>query len=340
MRKHKVWYIPTRSHTERVFRPEVFQTMCEEFDVTINESGENLTTAQVEEGIADYEALVTGWGTPPLSEAVFERGSGLRIIAHSAGSVKHLVTREMIDAYLIPRDITIFSANKAIAHNVAEGAIGMLIMTSRRWIEFANNFRETGTWRPKDVPTNGQYLLGSTLGLVSASAVAREVIRLLQPWDLRILCYDPHLSEDGARELGVEKVELDELFERSDLISVHAPKIPETTHMIGEKQLGLMRDGATLVNTSRGSVIDHDALLREAQTGRIVVCLDVTEPEPLPPDSPFRHLKNVIIIPHQTGAGYYGYFKIGEQTLQALRDKFAGRPVFGAVDFSRWEQLA
>ena len=340
MPKHKVWYIPTSSHTQRVFRPEVFEAIRDEFDATINDSDANLTTEQVEKGIAGYEALVTGWGTPTLSAQVYENGKDLRIVAHSAGSVKHMATREIIDRILVPRDVTIFSGNKAIAYNVAESAIGMLMMTSRRWVDFAMNFRETGRWRPEGVPGNGQYLMGATLGIVSASAVGREVIRLLEPWDLTILCYDPYLTEAEAEKLGVQKVGLDELFGRSDLISLHAPKVPETTSMIGSKQLKLMKDGATLVNTARGSVIDHDALLREAQTGRILVCLDVTEPEPLPPDSPFRALRNVLITPHQSGAGYYGYLKIGEQTLQALRDKFAGRPVYGAVDYSRWEQLA
>jgi phosphoglycerate dehydrogenase-like enzyme len=340
MPRHKVWYIPTSSHTQRVFRPEVFEAMRKEFDVTVNDGDANLTTEQVEKGIAGYEALVTGWGTPTLSARVYENGKALRIVAHSAGSVKHMATREIIDRILVPRDVTIFSGNRAIAYNVAESAIGMLMMTSRRWVDFAMNFRETGTWRPEGVPGNGQYLMGSTLGIVSASAVGREVIRLLQPWDLTILCYDPYLTEAEAGKLGVQKAELDDLFARSDLISVHAPKVPETTNMIGSKELALMKDGATLVNTARGSVIDHDALLREAQTGRILVCLDVTEPEPLPSDSPFRGLRNVLITPHQSGAGYYGYFKIGEQTVQALRDKFAGRPVYGAVDYSRWEQLA
>jgi phosphoglycerate dehydrogenase-like enzyme len=110
--------------------------------------------------------------------------------------------------------------------------------------------------------------------------------------------------------------------------------------MIGEKQLKLLRNGAIFINTSRGSVVDHDALLTEAQTGRITVALDVTTPEPLPPDSPFRKLTNVILTPHVSGAGHYGYYTIGATTLQALEDFFAKKPVQGAVDFSRYELLA
>ena len=95
--------------------------------------------------------------------------------------------------------------------------------------------------------------------------------------------------------------------------------------MIGARQLARLRDGALLINTSRGSVLDHDALLREAETGRIRVVLDVTEPEPLPADHPLRPLPNVYLTPHVSGGGAYGYFQIGDRTLEALEAYFADR---------------
>ena len=116
--------------------------------------------------------------------------------------------------------------------------------------------------------------------------------------------------------------------------------IPETNNMIGTEQLQLLRDGTTLVNTSRGSVIDHDALLAEARTGRILVMLDVTTPEPLSVDSEFRRLPNVFVTPHVSGTGNYGYSKIGEMTLAALEDFFADKPIVGAVNFGRFDRLA
>jgi phosphoglycerate dehydrogenase-like enzyme len=87
-------------------------------------------------------------------------------------------------------------------------------------------------------------------------------------------------------------------------------------------------------------VLDHDALYKEAQTGRIQVQLDVTDPEPLPPDHPLRSLPNVVITPHTSGAGNYGYFTIGETTTQALEDFFAGKPVAGQVRLDDWARLA
>jgi phosphoglycerate dehydrogenase-like enzyme len=338
--KQKVLYSPSESHTNRVFRPETFARMGELFDVAVNDTGGNLTTDQVIERSAGQDALVTGWGSPPLNAEFFEQAAQMKIIAHSAGSVKYLVDRELIDKYLIPRDICIFSANVAIALNVAETTVGMLIAAPRRWIEFATHFRATGEWKPSHIESEGQFLLGAVVGLVSASAVGREVIKLLQPFDVTILVYDPYISEEQASELGVEKVELNELFERSDMVSLHAPKIPETTNMIGAEQLKLLKDGAALVNTARGAVIDHDALLAECRTGRITAALDVTEPEPPAQDSPFRELENVIITPHIAARGSYGLFRIGETTLKALEDRFAGRPVQGAANLDLFEQLA
>jgi len=110
--------------------------------------------------------------------------------------------------------------------------------------------------------------------------------------------------------------------------------------MIGREHLKLLRDGAVLINTSRGKILDQEALLEECRTGRIIAALDVTDPEPLPEDSPLRRLKNVIITPHMAGYGYYGMKKIGELTLQALEDYFAGREVKCRVDLSRYDIIA
>jgi len=166
------------------------------------------------------------------------------------------------------------------------------------------------------------------------------VIKLLKPFDVKILIYDPYLSEYDAGALGVEKVSLEDLFARSDIVTVHAPSLPETWGMINQRHLKLLRDGAVLINTARGKIIDHDALLEECRSGRITVALDVTDPEPLPSDSPFRDLSNVIITPHMAGAGFYGYFKIGEMTLQALIDFFTGKTPIGAIDPSEFTRLA
>ena len=341
MSKPRVWYIQTAAHTERIFDPADYERMLDIFDVTVNETDKKYTSEEVAEGIAGFDGLVTGWSNAPgITPEMIENADRLKIIAHSAGSIRHVVSKEVVEKYLIPRDIILFSANHAIAYNVAESAVGMLLMASHRWGEFANNFRDTGVWRAPGIRGNARFLKGSTVGIVSASKVGREVIKLLSVWPLKMVLYDPYVSAEEAEELGVEKVELNELFERSDHVTVHAPKLEATNNLIGVEQLALLPDGATLVNTSRGNCIDHGALLAAAAAGRIYVMLDVTEPEPLPSDSPFRTLRNVDIVPHFSGAGFYGYHMIGTSTVAALENAFAGKPVDGAVDYSRYDILA
>ena len=340
MKRPKILYVPTRVHTKKVFAQEAFKLFMERFEVTINEGETNYTAHQIAERIKGYDGLVTGWGTCLLTEEVFEKADRLRIIAHSAGSVKVILSEEIIRRYIEPRKICVFSAREAIALNVAESTIGYLIMACRRFMDHALAFRERGVWRDLSIPWNGQFLRGSTVGLVAASKVGREVIKLLKPFDVRILVCDPYLSEEEAKKLGVTKVELNALFSKAHFVTIHAPLTPETHGMIEEGQLRLLRDGAVLVNTARGPLIDHNALLKECRTGRILVVLDVTDPEPLPPDSPFRELPNIIITPHISGAGYYGYFKTGSSTLQALEDFFAGKPVKGAISPREYAHMA
>jgi len=338
--RKQVLYVCTAGHTQRVFRPGKYEEMCALFDVTANNGLGNWSSEEVAGRAGGMDAIVTGWGAPPMIAQVFEAAPDLQIIAHSAGSVHALIPDAIAEQFILPRGITVFSANGAIAANVAESAVGMLLMAMRHWVHFSNYIHDTPHWRSSFYDFNGSFLLGSTVGVVSASKVGRWVIRLLQPWECEILVYDPYLSDEDAAEMGVDKVELNELFARSDHVTVHAPSLPATEKMIGEEQLALLRDGATLVNTSRGSVIDHDVLFRHAQARRIHVCLDVTTPEPLEPTSRFRQLDNVIITPHVSGSGYYGYHLIGDMTVQALVDCFAGNPVDGAVPMDRFETIA
>ena len=341
MSKPRIWYLPTPYHTGNVFKEDTYRRFLGSFDVVENDRDRAVTAAEVEEGISAFDGLVTGWGVLPLSAAALELGQQLKIIVHSAGSVKYLLTPEMVAGQLVPRKIRVVSANGAIALNVAEHTVGALIMMSRRWIHHALNIRERGMWRDPNQAGSNQFLRGAVVGIVSASSVGREVIRLLQPFNVRILVFDPYLSEWDAGRLNVERVGLNSLFEESDMVTIHAPSIPETDRMIGAEHLRLLRDDAVLVNTSRGSVLDHDALFVEAKTGRIQVQLDVTTPEPLPPDHRLRSLPNVVITPHTSGTGAFGHLEIGEISLAALERFFSGqKPVPGEVDLSSWALLA
>ena len=339
--KKRILCIPTSEHIEYVFSDETLERLKTLFDVTFNDLSRNYTSEELASKIKGFDGLITGWGSPPLTEEVFENADHLRIIAHSAGSVKAgLLPKKVVEKYIIPRDICVCNAPKAIAYNVAETTLGLMVMVGHRLFDHALNVRERLIWRDRSISREVKTINGSIIGIVGASTVGREVIRLLKPFDCRILVYDPYLSDEEAQQLGVEKTSLEDLFKKSDFVSVHAPLTEETVHMIGREHFKLLKDGAVFINTSRGKIIDQEALLEECKTGRILVALDVTDPEPLPRDSPLRRLKNVIITPHVAGSGYYGAKKIGEMTLQALEDFFAGREVKNRVDFKRYKILA
>ena len=350
MSKPRLLFAPAREHTDKVFSPDNLQCLEEHFDVDRNDRDEDLDEAEVSARIGGCDGLVTGWrttdphtlrprGAMPLTPAILEAEDRLKIIAHAAGSVRQMLGAVWHD-YIVPRGICVFTATVEIGYNVAETALGLMIMSSKRLLDYALHLRHSDGWRAAGVPVDEQHLFGATVGIVGASDVGREVLRLLRPFDVHALLYDPYLDVGEVRSLGVEQVELDELFARADIVTLHAPNVPETRHMVGAAELRRLRDGGLLVNTARGSLIDQEALIQEAGSGRIRVALDVTTPEPLPGDSPLRRMRNVIITPHLAGQGRYGHLRIGAATLRALQDFFAGRPVQGAIDHGRWERLA
>jgi phosphoglycerate dehydrogenase-like enzyme len=340
LKQYRILYIPTRHHTERVFAKEDFEILLRIFDVVVNTKDRNLSSDEVAELVPGMDGLVTGWGSPELTDNVFERADKLKIIVHSAGSIRPILQKTIVERHIIPRGICVVNCRRAIAVNVAESTVGIMIMALRRCFDHIQAYRETGVWRSPEIPANGQYLLGANIGIIGASMVGREVIRLLKPFDVKILVYDPYLSDWEAGRLNVKKAELNEVFEKCDAISIHAPLTDETYHMIGRDQLKRMKDGAVLINTARGGIIDHNALLEECEKGRIIAFLDVTEPEPLPPESPFRRLKNVFITPHIAGAGYYGYHMIGKIVVKSLEDFFAGRIVEDALNMNLYNITA
>jgi phosphoglycerate dehydrogenase-like enzyme len=135
-------------------------------------------------------------------------------------------------------------------------------------------------------------------------------------------------------------VDNDTLFSRSDVLSVHAPLIPETVGLVDARLLGRLRDGTVLINTARGKIIDSDALVRECLSGRIDAVLDVTDPEPLPPDSPLLDLPNVFVTPHVAGAVGNEIARLGELAVGELERLAAGQPLQHAISPTELGKLA
>ena len=244
------------------------------------------------------EVLITSWGCPPVGPQAVERMPKLRLIAHLAGSVKGF-----LDDAVWRRGILVTNAVAANAVPVAEYTLAAILFANKRVVQLNRAYLEARENRApwsREAPDVGNYR--KTVGIIGASHVGRLVIHHLRQFDLQVLLYDPYVPPLAAREMRVSKVPLAELLSSSDVVSLHAPLLPETRHMLGNRELERMKDGATLINTARGALIDPEALEAELCRGRLFATLDTTEPEVLPPSSPLYRLPNVFLTPHIAGS--------------------------------------
>ncbi|MFJ6635555.1 hydroxyacid dehydrogenase [Streptomyces sp. NPDC091376] len=271
--------------------------------------------------LAEAELLLTCWGVTPLDERVLDAAPRLRAVVHAAGSVKHHITQACWD-----RGIVVTSAAAANALPVAEYTLAAILFANKRVLHSRRRYhqlRASHDWR-EELHDAGNY--GRTVGVVGASRIGRRVIELLRPFDLRVLLYDPYTDAAEAARLGAEAVTLDGLCLRSDVVTVHAPEIPATRHMFDARRLALMPDGATLINTARGSLVDTDALLPELVSGRLGAVLDVTEPDVPPADSPLYDLPNVLLTPHVAGSLGQELHRMADLALDEVERYALGRP--------------
>lgn len=267
------------------------------------------------------EALLTGWGCPPLTAEALERMPRLRTVIHAAGSVKHHITDACWE-----RGLTVASAAGANALPVAEYTVAAILFAGKRVLHASRVYRdERARLSPIDViGPGGNYR--RTVGVVGASRIGRRVVELLRPYDLRVLLYDPYVDEEEAARLGARAVELDTLVRSSDVVTIHAPELPETRHLFDRARLRLLPDGATLINTARGSLVDTAALTEELVAGRLDAVLDVTEPEVLPVTSPLYHLPNVLLTPHVAGSLGNELGRMAQAALDELERYARGLP--------------
>lgn len=289
--------------------------------------------AQVDDAVlARTQVLITGWGAEPITPHV-DRLPRLRAVIHTAGTVKHLLTPEMIRGGL-----QVSTATAVNARPVAEFSIAAIIASLKGVPAAMVNYHQTRHKRGEGYRP-GLGVNGATVGLIGASRVARAMKPWLDMLDVQVLIADPYLSEDQADALGWHLVDLDTLVRRSDVVSLHAPSTPETAGMIGAAQFALMKDGVTFINTARGALIDHDALAQEAATGRLNAMLDVTDPEPLPADHPLWDLPNVWITPHIAGSIGTEVLRLGDSALDEVERFVAGQPFERGVDAATWSLI-
>ncbi|RPJ40784.1 MAG: hydroxyacid dehydrogenase [Chloroflexi bacterium] len=290
----------------------------------------------VAEAAGRAEVMVTGWGTPSLIEPL--RGwaletSPLRLVVHTAGSVKFLLPGEALE-----RGLLVSHANDSLAEAVAEFTIGAILGMRRQIFLSAQRYK---AHQPAPAYTSMRELPGSVVGIIGASAIGRRVMEWLRPWQVKILLFDPYVSAAQAAQWGAEPVSLLDLCRLSDIVSLHAPITPETVGMLGAEHFSAMKTGALFVNTARGVLVDHAALLAELQTGRFSALLDVTDPtEPLPPDSPFFALENCVLVPHQAGNSLEARLRQGKYAGEDVLAYLEHRSLSHRVPPEKWRTMA
>ncbi len=309
---------------QQLFTPAAQARLYEIARVSFNQSDGNWTGEQLVHHIGGIDAVITGWGTPTFTEPLLAAASQLRLIAHSAGSIKKLLPPPVFE-----RGIHVTHAAGAIAPAVAEMTV-LLILLGLRQVHLLDRKLKAGVpWH--EAKFMGQELAGQRVGVVGAGYTGRNVIRLLRAWDADVWVADPYLDAASAAQLGVTSVSLDELFASCAIVTMQAPPTAETYRMVGASQFAALPDGALFVNTARSQTVDSDALLAELQSGRIQAALDVFDEEPLSPDSPFLELENVIVTPHVAGASQQARLRQGSLIVEEIDRFFKGEPLRYAV---------
>jgi phosphoglycerate dehydrogenase-like enzyme len=302
-------------HAAAVYPPAAWERAARQADLVHVSGPEDAAWANV-------EAVLGGWGMPVLDAAFLERAARLKAVFYAAGSVRSFMTEAAWD-----RGIVLSTAAAANSATTAEFCLGQILFSLKHGWRFIRSPREA--WRQAyhyDPLVPG--LVGSRVGLVSFGRVAQRIAELLRPFQIEVVAWDPKQPRETFERHGVRMVDLETLISTSDVVSLHLPQIPETHRMIGAPWLARLKPGATLINTSRGDVVDEPALvalLRERTD--LTAVLDVTDPEPPRPDSELFELPNIVLTPHLAGSYGPECARMGALAVDELERWCKGEPL-------------
>lgn len=284
--------------------------------------------------LREVRVLVTSWGFPRLDAGLLDRMPSLGLVAHTGASIRSFFTEEVF-----ARDIRVTQAGQAMAPAVAEVSLTFTLVLLHR-IHRMNHAMREGTW-PDATGFGTQHELGgSVVTVVGASRTGRAYLSLLRALGAHPLVVDPTLNPREATRLGAEPVPLEKGLARARIVALHAPSLPTTRHLLGARELALMPDGAGLVNTARSWLVDEDALLAEARSGRLDAAIDVFDEEPLRPDSELRTLPNVVTTPHRAAGTHEGRLRQGRIVAEEVHAWTHGLPLTHSLDAHRLHLMA
>lgn len=320
---------------ERLLHPVDLDRLARVAQLTTLDSTADLHSAAEAGELAATEVLVTGWGTGCTDLAVLDAAPALRAIVHTGGSVRSIVSAEVLE-----RGLLVTSQTLSNAQPVAEFTVAMIMLAGKDAFRAARVYRTERTAIDREERFADAGLFRRRVGLVGLSRISRKVIELLRPFDVEILAYSRHLSPTEAAELGVTAAGLDEIFSTCEVISLHSAATPKTRHMVDRGLLQRIQPGATLINTARGALIDQDALIEELTDGRFDAILDVADPDVTVPDSPLWELPNVLLTPHFAGAVGRELWRLGSAAVDDVLTILAGGTPSGVIDPAAFQTQA
>jgi len=313
----KIAFVQSKDSLPSIFSQKSLDLLGKMGELVFNDGAG--TPEQVKKTIKGADIAITSWGNGLFTEDILNETPDLKLIAHAAGTVKVFVTDAVWE-----RGIRVTGSPKPIGEGVGETALGFTISACKNFYNFSSIMHEGGWNGGSNKDVTDVYEI--VIGVIGAGWAGRHYIKLLKNFDVEVLLYDPFVDEQKAEAMGVKKVDLETLLKESDVVSLHAPSIPETHHMLNAKTFALMKKEAVLINTARGSLIDENALIEHMKAGNLkYACLDVYDPEPPAKDSPLRDIPNLIMTPHTAGTCTNGRRKIGAHIVSELELFIAGK---------------
>jgi phosphoglycerate dehydrogenase-like enzyme len=320
-------------YRELIYGPDEVRDLAVMFDLNAPPQEADVIE-RAPELLADVDVIFSGWGAPTLDARFLTAAPQLKAVFYGAGSIKNMVTEAFWS-----RDILITSAYAANAVPVAEYTLSQVLWCLKRGWQYAREVRRTGKYPEKKMPVPGAFR--STVGLISLGMIGRKVCQLLKHFDVHVLAHDPFFPPAEAASLGVELCSLEDLFRRSDVVSLHTPWLKETEGMVAGRHFDIMKQGATFINTSRGAVVNEPEMIAVLQRRPdLFAVLDVTWPEPPVPGSPLYTLDNVVLTPHIAGSMDGECRRMGRYMVDEARRYLNGEPLLYGIDQKRAAILA
>jgi D-3-phosphoglycerate dehydrogenase len=298
-----------------------------EVETAYEVAGEELLDA-----VADANALIVRSGTD-VTEEVLAAANDLRIVGRAGIGVDNID----IDA-ATEHGVIVANAPQGNVRAAAEHTVAMTFATARS-IPQAHDRLKDCEWAKGEFL--GTELNGKTLGIVGLGRVGQEVAKRLGSLGMKLVAFDPYISEERADQLGAELVDgLDECLERADIITIHTPLTSETENMIGEEELAQF-EGGYVVNCARGGIIDEPALAEAVEDGLLAgAAVDVFADEPVDPDNPLLSVENVIVTPHLGAATEAAQENVATSTADQVLAAFRGEPVTNALNAPSMDESA